>query len=97
MQIEHKRNEIDDIDASIVRLLNRRAELAREISILKMSAGLGIIDTGREQDVISRAAAATRHQSDIEGVENIFRAILRESRQIQAAMHAELAANGVRS
>ncbi len=97
MQIEHKRTEIDDIDASIVGLLNRRAELAREISILKMRAGLGIIDGSREQDVIRRAAAATVHQSDVDGVENIFRAILKESRQIQAAMQAELAANGVRS
>jgi chorismate mutase / prephenate dehydratase len=97
MQLEEKRNEIDIIDASIVSLLNRRASLAREISVIKLSAGIPIADASREREVIELVAAATAEGSDLGAMERIFRVILRESRHIQARMLSEIAASGVRS
>jgi chorismate mutase len=97
MQLQEKRNEIDAIDASIVDLLNRRAAVAREISVLKLSAGLPIADASRENDVIDRVGAAAAESSDIDGIERIFRVILSESRHIQARVHSQITASGVRS
>lgn len=95
--LEKKRKEIDAIDASVVDLLNRRASLAREISGLKLSAGLPIADVSRENDVLDRVAAATAEPSDLDAMERIFRVILRESRHIQAQIRSEIAVAEVQS
>ena len=97
IHIDKKRKEIDAIDASIVDLLNRRASLAREISVLKLSAGMPIADDSRENHVIDRVAAATVDSSDIYAHERIFRVILRESRDIQARMRSKVGVSGARS
>ena len=44
MQTEEKRHEIDAIDRAILDLLNRRAAIAKDISRIKLSAGLPIVD-----------------------------------------------------
>lgn len=95
MKIEGKRREIDVIDANIADLLNRRAAIAREISILKLSAGLPIVDAHREAEVLRNLTRANdRHISDA-SLTRIYQTILDESRQIQASVRDEMAANGV--
>ena len=95
MRIEEKRREIDEIDAGVLDLLNRRAAVAREISTLKMSAGLPIVDEGREDEVLRRLASANPGLIDDVAVARIWRAILEESRRMQAKVRAESVTNGV--
>ena len=94
MPIDQKRREIDVIDANIADLLNRRAAVAKEISMLKLSAGLPIVDEQREDDVLRGLARATHGEISHAAMARIYRAILDESRLVQASLRTELAANG---
>lgn len=49
MKLEDWRNEIDLIDEEIVRLVNQRAKIAREIGVLKATAGLPIVEGNSEK------------------------------------------------
>ncbi|MFN2502006.1 MAG: chorismate mutase [Pyrinomonadaceae bacterium] len=93
MELERKRKEIDELDDSIVRLLQQRVAVAREISILKLSSGLPIVDAHRENDVLRRVSDDAAHG---EAIAAIYRAILNESRRIQAAAQAEIMDRGVK-
>lgn len=96
MNIEQKRREIDVIDANIADLLNRRAAIAKDISMLKLSAGLPIVDEHREDDVLRGLARSNQGEISHAAMARIYRAILDESRLIQAAVRTEMAANGAR-
>lgn len=91
MTLEQKRKDIDDIDAEILTLLNRRAEVVRELGQIKLRAGLPMVDWGREAEVIRRAGHRAEALSD-DSANRIYRAILREARQIEF----ELAQGGLR-
>ena len=83
MKLEDWRNEIDSIDARIVRLVNQRAKIAQKIGVLKASAGLPVVDSGREDEILRKAAARNKGVLKNEAIVRIFRGIIRESRQIQ--------------
>ena len=92
MTLEQKRKDIDDIDAEILALLNRRAEVVRELGQIKLSCGLPVIDWSREAEVIRRAGDKAEAFSD-DSANRIYRAILREARQIEL----ELTQGGLRA
>jgi chorismate mutase len=83
MTLEQKRKDIDEIDKEILSLLSRRAEAVREIGEIKLRAGLPVVDWSREAEVIRRVA----HQCDgslrDKAADRIYRAILREAREIE--------------
>lgn len=83
MNLEDCRKEIDAIDAQILSLLNKRAEAAGKIGVLKAKAGLPIIDLDRESEVLRRVSQANNGILADDSVIKIFRRIIRESRQIQ--------------
>ena len=65
MTIEDWRAEIDAIDKEVLRLLNRRVQMAVEVAKLKQAAELPMGDPNRERDVLSRACRANRSASPI--------------------------------
>ena len=83
MKLEESRKKIDAIDTEILILLNRRAEVSKEIGVLKLGAGLPIVDNGREDDIIRRIARENDGTMQDKTVVEIYRAILSESRRIQ--------------
>lgn len=95
MSIEMNRQRIDDIDEQIILLLQRRAKIAREISLAKLNAGLQILDRGREATVFSRVRrlAAGHISSDV--IDQIYEAIMSESRRVQAAVRNEIVGKGI--
>lgn len=90
MTLEQKRKDIDDIDAEILALLNRRAEVVRELGQIKLRSGLPMVDWSREAEVIRRAGRFGGALRD-DSANRIYRAILREARQIEL----EVAQDGV--
>lgn len=83
-ELKETRELIDQIDHELVELLARRAELARRALRAKAQAGTPVPDPAREEAVIAtRRAWATELGVDPEGMEAIFRAILRFSRRAQ--------------
>jgi chorismate mutase len=90
MKLEDWRKEIDSIDREIVRLVNRRAKIAREIGVLKAAAGLPVVDETREDEILRNAAARSKGILKREAIIRIFRALIRESRNIQTETQAKI-------
>ena len=96
MDIEHWRNEIDEIDDEILRLLNIRARLALKVGALKRAARLPFCDPDRERYVLSRLQDLNTGPLDDRAVYKLFRRIIRESRRIQThGAPANVAQTGV--
>ncbi len=78
-----RRAEIDQLDAELVRLLNRRTELARQIGRVKGRCGLPTLDLKREFEVLGRVRKHNQGPLDERGLLRIYRGIIREARSIQ--------------
>ena len=83
MDIEHWRNEIDEVDAELLRLLSVRARLALKVGALKKAQQLPFCDPDREEYVLSRLRHLNTGPLDDRAVNKLFRRIIRESRRIQ--------------
>jgi chorismate mutase len=82
MTLEQKLKDIDEIDTEILSLLNRRAEVVRELGQIKLRTGLPMVDWQREAEIIRRAGDNRGALGD-NSANRIYRAILREARQIE--------------
>lgn len=94
MKLDECRTKIDVIDAEIIALLNRRGNVAKEIGVLKAKAGLPIIDSAREREVLRRVSRQNAGPVSDEAAAGIFNEILNASRNIQFETLAELSKNG---
>jgi chorismate mutase/prephenate dehydratase len=92
MNLEESRRQIDELDATIVELLNRRATMARRIGRIKMQAGLPILDREREEFVLRRVVHENTGEIDDGSLIRIYRQILSECRLIQNIAIGEMAA-----
>jgi len=77
------RKRIDRIDRSLVRLLNQRALLARQVGALKRRRGLPVFDGKREQAVLRHVIRASRGSLPAASLRAVFRTILRQSRKLE--------------
>src|SRR5215467_11478783 len=78
--LERWRDEIDRLDSELVRLLNRRAEIACELAVVKVTEGLPAYDARREHQVLARARARNTGPLEADSVTRIFRRIILETR-----------------
>jgi chorismate mutase/prephenate dehydratase len=92
MKLEECRRQIDELDVSIVALLNRRAMLARKIGRIKLLAGLPVTDQEREEMVLRRVMNKNSGAIDDHALARLYREILNESRRIQNELVEEGAA-----
>ena len=83
MDIDHWRNEIDQIDSELLQLLNMRARLAMKVGALKQAAHLPFCDPERERTVLQRLQELNSGPLDERAVGKVFRRIIRESRRVQ--------------
>ncbi len=95
MNLEDWRNEIDHIDAEIVRLLNRRTRVVRKIGEIKARAGLPARDYEREERVLQSICRSEQGGLRKSAMRRIYSEILRESRRIQESELGAPAARGV--
>lgn len=84
MDLNDWRRKIDDVDSEIVGLLAKRAQIAREISRLKHLSGTPIRDREREMRIFDRVRNLSVGTVDSRVVDQIYEAILAESRRVQA-------------
>lgn len=79
------RDLIDDIDRDLVRVLARRAQLAKRARTAKAGLGHGVRDARREDELLAlRRSWAAEQGLDPVAIEGVFEAILRFSRRMQA-------------
>jgi chorismate mutase/prephenate dehydratase len=92
MNLKDWRKEIDELDERIVGLLNERAAVASKIGALKAAAGLPVTDAAREEQILRNAARLGKGALKREAVVRIFRAVIRESRNVQNDVQSNAAA-----
>ncbi len=78
------RQQIDDLDDEILRLLNQRMLLVQEIAALKHQVGKDPLDLDREQSIFRRLARKNQGPLAWGAVKKIFGEILAASRDIQS-------------
>lgn len=86
-EVRRRREEIDRLDAELVRLLNRRAEVVLELAKLKHGMGWNICDPDRERQVLAQIAGSNSGPFDESGLCRIFRRIIFESRRMEERWH----------
>ena len=86
--VRRRREEIDRLDAELVRLLNERASIALDLAKLKLNLGRNICDPERERQVLLRIANTNRGPFNERSLQRIFRRIIWESRRIEQQRHA---------
>ena len=82
--IEDWRRKIDQIDAQILKLLNRRTRCAIALGQEKKRRGLPIRVPKRERELLKRLAAKNSGPLDHVAVRRIFKVIIAESRRLEA-------------
>ena len=81
--LQQHRNQIDRIDAHLLRLLNRRARLALQVGRLKKRRGLRVFDSTREQAILRRMSRANHGPLPAQAVRAIYQQILRAIRRLE--------------
>src|SRR6266550_7690516 len=84
MSIEDWRARINELDRELLRLLNERARIALKVGESKREAGVSLCDHTREREVIERMCRANQGPLDDRAIVELYRAIIHESRRIQA-------------
>ena len=77
---------IDEVDEEIVRLLDRRARLARRIGEIKQERGLKVYAPDRERRVLDRLAELGEGDFPRRGLEMVFREIISCSISLESRM-----------
>jgi chorismate mutase len=76
--LNSSRQRIDSIDEQIVKLLNERAQVVREVGLIKKQFQAPASAPGREEQVLRRAAGQARAPLTPAAVEAIYKSILHE-------------------
>lgn len=82
-ELRKRREEIDQVDDALLRLLNQRAQLACDVASVKRSSGMPVYDGRREQQILDRICASNHGPLDSQGLTSIFRCIIHESRKLE--------------
>jgi chorismate mutase-like protein len=82
-KIDDPRAEIDAIDRELLRLLNKRAEIALRVGAAKTNVETSLCDPTREREVLERMRAENPGPFDEQSIDSIFRRIIDESLQLQ--------------
>jgi chorismate mutase/prephenate dehydratase len=85
-EVESIRAGIDEIDAEIVRLLDRRARYARRIGEIKRERGLEAYAPARERAVMDRITELSAGEFPKRGLEAVFREIISSSISLEARL-----------
>ena len=80
MNIEQLRSEITQTDAELLRLFDRRMELAAQIGRLKATTGMPVFDPAREEVVLAFAREHSRHP---DAAAEMMKTLMRVSREHQ--------------
>ncbi|HIE44519.1 MAG TPA: prephenate dehydratase [Candidatus Omnitrophica bacterium] len=86
MDIQRLRKEIDKIDKEILRLLNKRAEVAVQIGKIKKEKGFSLYCPLREKNLINTLIKKNEGPLPPESIENIYREILSASVNLQKGL-----------
>jgi len=85
-EITRLRAELDRIDGEILKWINQRAEVARQIGAWKQATAQSIFDPGREAEVIDQAAQHNPGPLSEGAVRAVFRELISGTRAVQTPL-----------
>ena len=74
--IKQLRDQISDVDRSLVDAMNKRLQLVARLKAYKESRGIGFVDPEREQWMLQYLQRANRGPLSREGLEELFAEVL---------------------
>lgn len=83
VDLQESRAKIDEIDKEIVRLFEKRMDVATDVAAYKRSTGKKVLDPAREEEKINALTALTDNEFNKMAVEELFRQIMSISRKYQ--------------
>ncbi len=86
MDIADWRKKIDEIDRTLVKLLNQRARCVVEIGKIKRQNRLPVRELNREEEVLRHALDANRGPLANEAMRRVFGRIVQEGRSLQHSL-----------
>ncbi len=86
MTIDDLRQEIDALDGELLRIFNRRAEIALKIGEIKKELGLPVYDPTREKRIFQRMKESNPGPLDGHAIVRLFERVIDESRHLERIM-----------
>lgn len=82
-ELQNLRNQIDDIDEAVIKLLSGRLAVVQKIAEYKNKHGLDIYQQTREAEIFKKISAGSEQSGQREYILQIYAEILRASRAAQ--------------
>ena len=82
-RVEALRERVDEVDQDLVRALNERARIVKEIMMLKAEAGAPVYDPKREEEILRRVVEWNEGPIYDSSMRDIFEIILHRIRDLE--------------
>ena len=89
LDLNEIRKEIDEIDAGIVDLYEKRMVLCKNVAEYKIQNNKKVLDKAREEEKIKKVSSYAKNDFDKKGIEELFTQIMAISRKLQYQVLAE--------
>lgn len=89
MDLLELRGKIDEIDAQIVELYEKRMDVSRQVAEYKIGTGKKVFDKQREMEKLAKVKSMTHNEFNSHGIEELFEQIMSMSRKLQYKMLTE--------
>lgn len=84
MVLETVRQEINDVDAQLVALIEKRMSLVTQVAAYKQKTGKAIFDQAREEAVLDKVAGLVKQEEYKPYIVDTFADIMKHSRSYQS-------------
>ena len=84
IQLQKRREQLDELDRALVRALNQRARLVQELAAIKRQAGEQLYDPKREEEILQRVAEENPGPIYDSTMREIFEIIMHRIRDIES-------------
>lgn len=83
MDLLKLREQIDEVDAQIVELYEKRMDISRQVAEYKIETGKKVFDKAREEEKLRKVKSLTHNDFNSLGIEELFEQIMSMSRKLQ--------------
>ena len=84
MKLKDLRDQIDELDEQLVRILARRFVLVKQIKVAKKTEGLPVLDKKREKFILQKLKTLShKHGISYRILKKVFSVIFKESKALQ--------------
>lgn len=89
MDLVQLREQIDEVDAQMVELYERRMDICRQVGEYKIETGKKVFDRTREMEKIAKVQSMTHNDFNRTGIAELFEQIMSMSRKLQYQLLAQ--------